>query len=132
MPQLQNIVLTDRAATPVNHTFVPLDIQNSVGTVVESTGIPIGQNALSVSLRQTAGGRYKGVLKLVLPIVQTQTVNGVSSPVVVRTAYADLTFSFDASSTEQERKDMVGMLASSLDPAKVLVNDTIVKLQGVY
>lgn len=54
MPQLQNIVLTDRATTPVNHTFVPRDIdRNGVATVVESTGVPVGENQLSISLTRT-------------------------------------------------------------------------------
>jgi hypothetical protein len=51
---------------------------------------------------------------------------------VARTGYPQVTFTFDESSTEQERKDLVGMLASSLDASKALTNDTIVKLQGVY
>lgn len=132
MPQLQNIVLTDRAATPVNHTFVPRDIVAGVGTVTEVTGTPIGENRLSVSLKKTPSGRYKGILKLDVPIVQTQTINGVSTPVVVRTSYAEVAFSFDATSSEQERKDAVGMLESALGSSKTLVNDSIVKLQGVY
>jgi hypothetical protein len=132
MPQLQNLVLTDRAATPVNHTFTPRDIVQGVGTVVESTGVPIGDGRVSVQLRQTAEGRYKATLRGSFPIVQNQTVNGVVLPVVVRTSYCDITFTFDKSSTEQERKDVAGMMMSSLDPAKVLVNDTVVKLQGVY
>lgn len=133
MPQLQNLVLTDRAGTPVNHTFAPRDITpDGVGTVVESTGVPIGDNRFSVGLRRTAEGRVKATLKGVFPIVQTQTVNGISTPVVVRTAYCDITFSFDATSSEQERDDVVGMMASSLADTKVLVNDTVVKLQGVY
>lgn len=99
---------------------------------MESTGVPIGDGRVSVSLRQTAEGRYKAAIRGSFPIVQNQTVNGVVLPVVVRTGYADVTFTFDKSSTEQERKDVVGMLMSALDPAKVLVNDTVVKLQGVY
>lgn len=132
MPQLQNLVLTDRAATPVAHTYVPREISNGVGTVVESTGVPIGDNRFSVSLRRTSEGRSKAVLKGVFPIVQTQTINGISTPVVVRTAYADLTFSFDGTSTEQERKDVVGLVYSSLAVGATLVNDTVTKLQGVY
>jgi len=67
-----------------------------------------------------------------VPIVQTQTINGVSTPVVVRTGYAEATFSFDASSSEQERKDVVGMFYSSLATGAVLVNDTITKTQGIW
>lgn len=132
MPQLQNLVLTDRATTPVNHTFTPREIVGNVGTVIEAGAAPLADNKFSVSMSKTSGGRYKGVLKGVFPIVQTQTINGVSTPVAVRVTYADMTFSFDETSTEQERKDVVGMMASSLGTSQVLVNDTIVKLQGVY
>jgi hypothetical protein len=132
MPQLQNLVLTDRAATPVDHTFTPEAIANGLGSVTESSGIPIGSNRVSVALNKTSTGRYKVPVKYSFPIVQTQTINGVSTPVVVRTAYADLTFTFDATSTQQERDDVVGMVRSSLDSSKTLINDTVVKLQGVY
>ena len=133
MPQLNNLVLTDRATpTPVNHTFVPRDISGNVGTVTESSGVPIGDNRFSVSLSQTGTGRYKARLTLNLPKVETALINGLSVPKVTRNAIADLTFTFDATSTEQERKDLVGMLMSALDPAKTLVNDTVIKLQGVY
>lgn len=133
MPQLQNLVLKDRTpVTPVDHTFVPRDITNNVGTVAESTGVPIGDKRFTISLNRTAGGKYKAVVQLTVPIVQNQTVSGVVSPVIVRTAYAKIDFTFDQSSTEQERNDIVGMLADSLTVGKTLVNDTVVKLQGVY
>lgn len=134
MPQLQNLVLTDRASTPVAHTFTPQDVVANVGTVVESTGVPVGNNQFSISLKKpgASGSRFKATIKLALPTVATQVINGVSTPVVVRTAYADLTFTFDATSTLQERKDIVGMLMSALDPSKVLVNDVVTNLQGVY
>lgn len=132
MPQLQNLVLTDRAATPVNHTFTPLDIKDGIGAVVETTGVPIGNNKFTIGLSKTAGGKYRATANLTVPIVVNETVNGVSRPAIARTGYAKVEFTFDESSSEQERKDLVGMLASSLDASKALVNDTIVKLQGVY
>lgn len=132
MPQLQNLVLTDRKATPVAHTFTPFDIKNGVGTVVEQTGVPVGNNRFTVSLRRVGNTRYKAQLQLVMPVTQNETINGIVTPKVVRTAYADLSFTFEATSSDQERKDLVGMLQSSLDTAKVLVNDTVINLQGVY
>jgi hypothetical protein len=132
MPQLQNLVLTDRATTPVDHTFTPLDIQAGVGAVVETTGVPIGNNKFTIGLSKTANNRYRAVANLTVPVVVNETINGVTRPTVARTGYAQVTFTFDESSTEQERKDLVGMLASSLDASKALTNDTIVKLQGVY
>lgn len=132
MPQLQNITLTDRKGTPVVHTFTPRDIVAGVGTVVESSGVPVGSPRLTVSLRQTVNGRYKAVVKLVRPEIVTETINGVSRSIVDRTNSAEITFDFAPSSTEAERNDMVGMLADALGTGKVLVNDTVVKLQGVY
>jgi len=133
MPQLTTLVLKDRAATPVDHTFIPRDIVNGAGTVAESSGIPLGDNRVAIALnRRNASGRFKPTVNFTFPIVQNQVVNGVSTPIVVRTAYATLTFNFDSSSSEAERNNVVGMVQSALDPSKVLVNDTIVKLQGVY
>lgn len=132
MPQLQNLVLSDRESTPVAHTFVPRDITGGVASVVESTGVPIGENTVTVSLRKTPSGRYKAVIKGKFPIVQTQDVNGIESPVVVRTAYAELTFDFDQTSTEQERKNVVGMMEDALTSDEPLTNDVLTKLQGVY
>lgn len=132
MPQLQTLVLTDRTpTTAVDHTFQPRDIKSGVGSVVESSGVPIGDKRFTISLRQV-NSRYRAQMQLAVPVVQTQTINGVSTPVVVRTAYADVTFTFDNASTEQERTNLVGMLQSSLAESKTLVNDTVVKLQGVY
>lgn len=132
MPQLQNVVLKDRATTPVDHTFTPRDIRDGVGTVIETSGVPVGNSRLSVSLRQTPQGKYKAELKLAVPTVVNEVINGVTTPAVSRTAFADVTFTFDPTSSEAERNNVVGMLADALAPAKLLVNDTVVKLQGVY
>jgi len=133
MPQLQTTVLKDRKATPVDHTFTPRDIVSGVGTVIETTGVPVGNSRLSVSLSQTASsGRYKATVKLAVPVVATSVINGISTPVVQRTAFADVTFTFDSTSSEAERNDLVGMLASALAVDKPLINDAVVKLQGIY
>jgi len=132
MPQLTSLVLKDRASTPVNHTFTPRDIRDSVGTVVESTGTPIGNKAYSISLRSTQDGRYKATVKFANPVVQTQVVNGVSTPIVVRTARVTATFDFDSTSSTQERADTVGMFADSLAATQALPNGVLVNLEGVY
>lgn len=132
MPQLQTLVLKDRTTpTPVDHTFTPRDIKSGVGAVVETSGVPVGDGRYTISLRQV-NNRYKAQIQIAIPVVQNETVNGIVTPKAVRTAYADLTFTFDSTSTEQERTNIVGMLADSLGTGKVLVHDTVVKLQGVY
>lgn len=131
MPQLQAISLLDRETTPVAHAFTPKDIKDGVGSVVRSSGTPVGEESFTVSMRR-ANTRYRGKVTLAVPVVQTETISGISKLVVVRTAYAEINFTFDATSSLQERNNLVGMLADSLATSKVLVNDTIVKLEGVY
>lgn len=133
MPALQSLVLTDRTpVTPVNHTFTPSDLSNGVGTVVESTGVKVGESKFSVSSRKTASGRYRAALKLEIPKVENAVIDGVTVPQVTRIAYVNVDFSFAGDSTTQERDNMVGMLASSLVKAKVLVDSTVVNLEGVW
>lgn len=131
MPQLQVLTLTDRQSTPVVHTFNPENITQNVASVVENKDVPIGNPRLSISLRQTAKA-YKATMKLVVPVVATSTINGVTTPVVVRTAYATLEFEFDKTSTEAERNNFVGMLQNSLDKSKTLTDGVLVKLEGVF
>lgn len=131
MPSLQNLVLTDRATTPVNHTFTPRDSAAGVGTVVETTGVPIGESKFTISNRRV-GEKLKGKAVLTIPVVQTEVVNGVSRPTVVRSSIISMDVTFSAESTEQERNDAIGMFASSLQTSKTLVNDAFVKAQGIY
>lgn len=133
MPQLQNLVLTDRTTpTPVDITFTPREVDaNGVGVVVKTSGVPIGEKRATVSMKPR-GTRYQGQFRLSLPVVATETINGVESPVILRTAHATLSVDFDQKSTEQERNDLIGMVASALATSKTLVNDAFVKLESIY
>lgn len=134
MPALQSIVLTDRAATPVNFTLLPTGgPKGSVGrvAVADSSGNLLSEKALTVSGRRTAQ-RLRSSIKLAVPIIATATINGVSVPQVARVGYATVDFSFALDSTEQERNDLVGMIQSALLSTKVLVHDTVVKGQTVW
>jgi hypothetical protein len=132
MPQLQNLVLTDRTpVTPVDHTFIPRDIAGGVGAVVENSGVPVGESRVTVSQKQN-GSKHIGEVRLSIPVVQTEDVNGIERPVVVRVAYVTLKTSFEVTSSEQERTDAIGMMADALGTGQTLVHDALVKLQGVY
>lgn len=132
MPALQTLVLKDRETTPVDHTFTPSDFKDGVGTVVKSTGVKLGDSKYSVSARKSANGRYNATLKLEVPVVENQTINGITKPVVVDVAYLTLTTSFSGTSTTQQRNNAVGMMQDSLSPNKTLVNNVIVGLEGVW
>lgn len=131
MPALQNVVLTDRASTPVAHTFTPRDVKDGTGLLVNTAGVPVGEKKLTVSMRKT-GSKYKGKLTLSVPVVVDETINGVVTPKVVRTAYATIEVQFDDTSSTQERTNLIGMLADSLGTGKVLVHNAFVGLEGVY
>lgn len=134
MPALQSIQLTDRAATPVTKTLVPTGgPKGSVGrvAVADATGNLLSETALTVSGRRTAQ-RLRSSVKLSVPIIANEVINGVSVPKVARVSYATVEFSFALDSSEQERNDVVGMLASAFATSKVLVHDTVVKGQTVW
>jgi phage tail tape-measure protein len=127
-----NIVINDRAGTPVAHTYTPDgDDKNGVHLYSEKGSVPAGNPKYSISLRNSAG-RYRGSIRLAIPVVQTQTINGVSAPVVVRTAYVEVNTSFDQLSSTQERADAIGLMANSLAAAQTQLNDLLVNLSDIY
>lgn len=127
-----NVVINDRAATPVAHTYSPDgDDANGVALFSEKTSVPAGNPRLSVSCK-LSGGQYRPTLRLTIPVVQTQTINGVSSPVVVRTAYVELSCRFDALSTDQERKDAIGLMANAMAASQTVINDSLVNVTPVW
>lgn len=132
MAQRANLVIKDRASTPVDHTFSPDgDDANGVHVFSEKTGVPAGNPRFTASLRNS-NGKYRPTLKLAVPVVQTQTINGVNSPVVVRTAYVELSATFDALSSTQERADAVGLMYNSMAAAQTQINDLLVNLSDIY
>jgi hypothetical protein len=127
-----NLVINDRAGTPVAHTYTPDgDDANGVHVYSEKTSVPAGNPRYTASLRNS-NGKYRPTVKLTVPVTQTQTINGISSPVVVRTSYAEVNFTFDALSSTQERADTVGLLVNSLAAAQTQINDMIVNLSDIY
>jgi len=130
MPQFAPITVKDGASTPVDRTFNPRDITNGVATLTESSGVPMGDNRLTMSLARTAAGKNKASFKLVLPVVQDGIVNGVTRPTLVRTSYVDVVMTFEDSSSEQDRKNARVLASNILNSA---FSGTVVdKLQGIY
>lgn len=129
-----NLVVKDRTTpTPADRTFTPDgDDPNKVHVFTEKTGVPAGNARYTAQLRRSKG-KYRPTLRLAVPIVQTQTINGVSSPVVVRTAYVEFSATFDELSTAQERADAIGMLTNSCAPTgQTMINDLLVNLSDIY
>lgn len=131
MAQLSAITLNDRETTPVGHIFTPNGITNDVGELIRSTGVPLANERMTLSCKRN-GKKIRAKVVLTIPVVATETINGVSRPVVVRTSYAEATFTYDDTSTTQERKNLVGMLSAALAAAKPVVEPTIVDLEKVF
>lgn len=132
MGQLKTIVLKDMANA--DRTFVPYSANNGTAILQERGpgGVPIGNARLSIAQTVTAdAGRRKTTIRLSLPELQEVAgSNGVVKPTVVRTAYVDLTFASDGTSTSDERGDVVAMMRSLLANADMW--DVIVDLQQLY
>lgn len=127
-----NLVINDRAATPVAHTFVP-DGNDANGVLVftEKTGVPAGEARFTLS-QSSSNGKLRPRLKFLLPVLVTETINGVTSPRVSRTAHVNMEFVFDELSTEQERKDAVGFAYNTLAASQTMINDLLTKQLQVY
>lgn len=122
MPAFASIAGSDygaHGATPVVHTYLPSGIDgNGVATYVEAGATSLDDLKVTLSKRVTSeNGRLKMTLKLQWPITATETINGVASPKLLRTAYAELTLTADAASTVQERENILQALRTICEPA---------------
>lgn len=129
MPQLAPIVFTDDQGD--SHTFTPNGMSNGVATLVQSTGVPIGNKRLTVASTQTQTGKLKTSIKLAVPVVQDVVSAGISKPTVVRTAYVDIVFTFDNTSSDMERGHLWSMV-KALFSNSPLLTDVVVTPSQLY
>lgn len=126
------LVLTDRAATPLTHNFQPSgDDANGVHLYAKTDGVLAGRPSFSASMKRSSG-KVRHELRLAVPITQVQTINGVSTPVVVRTAYVTVSTSFADVSLGQERTDAIGMMASALSATSGQIHNLLVNCEDIY
>lgn len=131
MPQATQITVVDRDTS--NLVFDPQSEVDNVHTFVlpNANGIPAGEAKLSVSLR-TSGKNRKVRIKIVKPVVATETVNGVQNPIVVRYNMADLVFTFSGVSTLDEREEIMDIIHGLTAASESTMNDVIAGLKSIY
>lgn len=127
MPAMTNVALTDRESTPVTHTFKPRSLRNDVAELVNSSGVPIGDEKLTLSMKKQ-GSFYRGEARLLLPVIQTETISGIARPTVVRTAIVSINVSFPEGGTRQERDNAIGLAYALLSDGRAMVDETFVDL----
>lgn len=126
MGQLAQIKLNDGTSDLV---FKPAGIDsNNVATLVNSDGVIVKDKSLTVSARLSAQ-RRKTTTKVVLPVVQDETINGIVSPKGVRTSYVRIDTDFSVYSTTKEREQAINLAIASvkdaLIKAVIVDNDTL-------
>lgn len=127
MSQLVQITLNDGTSDLI---FKPAGIDNTgVAALVHGDGIIVANKRLSISSRTTTD-RRKGTIKLDLPVVVDETVNGISQPKQVRKAYMRADFDFSVLSTTAERVAARNLLMGALDNA--LANSVIDNNETIY
>lgn len=130
------VTINDGAATPVAHTFSPVNIVADVAKFADrSGGISVGYPTLTVSL--TAPSKtsrlYKARCKVVMPVLETisnSTMSGIApAPTKAYDLTADMTFFMPERSTLQNRKDILAyaknLLAHAMVTALVQDNENI-------
>lgn len=124
MPQIAPVVVNNGTA---DLTFSPRGQDGAgVTTFAHSSGVPIADKRITIQRSRTANsGREKVTLKATVPVVVEALENGVAGLAPVRTAYCDVSFTFDKSSTEAERTALRSMVADLLGAPVVgaLVDD---------
>lgn len=126
MGQLASITLNDGTSDLV---FKPAGIDsNNVATLVNSDGVIVKDKSLTVSARLSAQ-RRKTTTKVVLPVVQDETINGIVSPKGVRTSYVRIDTDFSVYATTAERKQAINLataaVKNALIKAVIVNNDTL-------
>lgn len=112
MPAFTTLVLKNKANE--NVSFSRSGGNDGFAYLVNSTGVPIGDRSISFRLTKTAAERRKVNIKLTVPVVQDMTVNGVSRPTIVRSAYANIEFIFSGESNTAEREDVLALVRTAL------------------
>lgn len=122
MGAIASIVVPDAAATPVNHTFNPAKVDADTASYVEQSGSSSSAYwPLSMTQRAPLPGQkdriYRSTVKLAIPVVSTETINGVSRPTTLFTLRCSAEFVIPENASLQNRKDLrkllVGILNSS-------------------
>lgn len=134
MPQLTSITVNDGLDTPVSHTFergnFPVQGAVTVGTLYETDGTILGDIKVSLKTVDRSRERLRPVMTVAVPVVVTETINGVSVDRVVDTDHIRIEGNFGSSSTTDRRKVICGLAANLL--GDTTVKDVFEDLEGLW
>lgn len=105
--------------------------QNGVTHFVHSDGVPFGDKRLSFSSR-TTGERIRLEARFAVPVVVTETINGVDRETLERSTYVKVNFDFDRRSNAIERNAAIGLLHSLLHAGQTEASAFFKDLENWY
>lgn len=111
MPSISTIVVPDAAATPVNHTFTKMKTNGDTSYFLEQSGATaLSYWPLTLTQRGPLTGQtekvYRSKMSLAIPVVSSETINGVSRPRLEYTLRTNVEHVVPAEATLQNRKDL--------------------------
>lgn len=116
MAQLTSIVLNDGTA---DVTFLPHEITSqNVARLRTNADTVIGAEELSVQGRDAVNNR-RVTVKVTLPVVQNEVINGITTPKVVRQQIATVELSLPKTSVKGDRTRARNLIASALSNALI-------------
>jgi len=138
MTAIAALTLADGAATPVSHTFSPVNIdQAGVARWADrSGGISLGFPAVSFSMRNPtkASRAYKVTAKVVTPVLEVtspSTATGIQpAPTKAYDLVCNIDFVLPERSTVQQRKDLLAYVKNYL--ANGVITSAINDFEQVY
>lgn len=138
MSAIASMTINDGAATPVAHTFAPVNI-DSAGVAKwadRSGGIALGYPVISESLRtpNKASRNYKAMFKVVVPVLEVtspSTSTGIQpAPTKAYDLIATVEIVMPERSSLQERKNLSAYVKNFL--ANANVTNAIENFESVY
>lgn len=140
MTAIASLTLADGQATPANHTFAPVGIdQASVAKWADrSGGIALGFPIVSFSLRAPAASSKSRVFKLtakvvtpVLEVTSPSTSTGIQpAPTLAYNLIANVDIALPERSTVAQRKDLIAFLKNYL--ATAVLQQAVENFEQVY
>ncbi len=131
MADFTTITVNDREDTPVAHSFVPASRPSGDSVLFKEAGVvPLGDSTVTARVTRLPNGSYRCRLVLKVPNLGTRVADGITNYELLDEAYAETVFRFSARSTEQQRKNVIGMHANMLAASVTPVNDAFTKVEA--
>jgi hypothetical protein len=131
MADFTAITVDDREDTPVEHVFTPASRPSGDSVLFKEAGVvPLGDSTVNARVTRLPDGSYRCRLTLKVPNLGTRVADGITSYELLDSGFGEAVFRFAATSTEQSRKNVVGLLANMLAASVTPVNDAFTKVEA--